>query len=79
MGKPLLHCLMQKTFRALARDAVLAPKIAQSADETAPAVTIIIAIACPALTLLAEILQQQIEHLHRSSSFCLGHGLLPVG
>ena len=58
---------------------VLAAKIIQSADETAPAVTVIMAIACPALTPIAEILQQQIEHLHRLSSFCLGHWSLPVG
>jgi hypothetical protein len=65
MGKPLLHCLVQKTLRALAWDAVLAAKITQSADETASTVTVIIAIACPALATFAEILQQQIEYLYR--------------
>jgi hypothetical protein len=58
---------------------VLAAKITERADETAPAVAVIVAIAGPALASLAQIFQQQIEHLHRFSSFCLAHWPLLVG
>jgi hypothetical protein len=55
---------------------VLAPQITQGADKTAPAVAVIIVIACPALTMVAKILQQQIKHPHRLSGFCLWHWTL---
>jgi hypothetical protein len=57
---------------------VLATQITQSADETTPPVAVMIAVACPALTALGKIFQQQTKHLDRLSGFHLWHWPLLV-
>jgi hypothetical protein len=65
MRNRLAQGLVEKIFRVIGRNAVLEANEIESADEAAPAMSVIIAVTCPARTILAKILQQQVPHLHR--------------